>query len=127
MIYKSHSKNPLKSVASISVSIGQIVKELTEHRQRFVIVCSVSGEKPKRMPGSGGRIADSQPIYVCSEAKDMTGLSSRRQNVCSDCREISSFPCNGLVIDPTNADTSWLKVGIVKMHSVSRGSLDSIA
>jgi hypothetical protein len=79
----------------LSVSIGQISKELAFIGQRFVIA-SVAGEKPKRIPGSGKRSADNQPIAARSLVEP-DRIPSRRRNACSYSREAESFPGNGLV------------------------------
>jgi hypothetical protein len=59
---------PNSLLVPVNVYIGSMNRELIRKDGRLVIACSVSGEKPKRMPGSGRRTAAS-PIRVRSEVE----------------------------------------------------------
>ena len=71
--------------------------------QRFVIVCSVSVEKPKLMPDNGQhseQIASLSPSSVVSD-----GVPSRRKKCGFPiCMPDGFYPGNGLVIDPVNEE-----------------------
>ncbi len=102
-------------------------RELTPMgNQRFVNVRSVAGEKPKRMPGSGGRLV---LIASPSHSVAVSDKTPSRRNKCGlpllDAQlSARDFPGNGPVVDP--AFTTDVPV-LISKDSETNHSIKSVA